>query len=237
ALYAGEDRRRQLLRVRGGEQELDVAGRLLERLEQRVERRAREHLHFVDDVDLVAVARRHVLRRLAERPHVVDAVVRRGVDLLDIDVRPGRDVGARPADAARFGSGSFLAVQRSRQDPRRRGLAASARTGEEERVRDPAGLERVDQGADHVLLARQVLEALRPVFAGKDEVRGGHRRRAPRVRGTAALRVPQALDRRPGTRLKTLPLLPSGPGGFTTRRRPIPGPAPRGRGLDRLPRI
>src|SRR3954471_9409420 len=47
----------------------------------------------------------------------------------------------------------------------------------------------------------------------------------------------EALDRGPGTRLKTLPLLPSGPGGFTTRRRPIPGPAPAGGGPDRVPRI
>src|SRR5438270_3919865 len=47
-----------------------------------------------------------------------------------------------------------------------------------------------------------------------------------RVRRIGLSRLLWALDRRPGTRLKTLPLLPSGPGGFTTRRRPIPGPAP-----------
>ena len=45
---------------------------------------------------------------------------------------------------------------------------------------------------------------------------------------TSARILARALDRGPGTRLKTLPLLPSGPGGFTTRRRPIPGPAPAG---------
>src|SRR5439155_995464 len=71
-LHPGEDGGRKLLRIGCREQELDVAGRLLERLEQRIERRAGEHVHFVDDVDLVAVAGRQVLRRLAQRPHVVD---------------------------------------------------------------------------------------------------------------------------------------------------------------------
>src|SRR5207248_6987046 len=92
--------------------------------------------------------------------------------------------------AARLGRGPLLAVQGTREDPRRRRLAAAARTGEEERVRDPPRLQRVDQGADDVLLAGQVLEALRPIFAGENEVRGGHRRRALRVRGTVAFRVP-----------------------------------------------
>ena len=72
----------------------------------------------------------------------------------------------------------------------------------------------IGERADDVLLAGEVGEALRPVLAREDEVRSGHR-------------VDEALDRRPGTRLKPLPLLPSGPGGFTTRRRPVPGPAPR----------
>ena len=46
------------LRVGGGEDEHDVGRRLLERLEERVEGRAREHVHLVDDVDLEAAARR-----------------------------------------------------------------------------------------------------------------------------------------------------------------------------------
>src|SRR5207302_4682230 len=59
-------------------------------------------------------------------------------------------------------------------------------------------------------------EPLRPVLAREDEVRSGHQ-----------VRTGETLNRRPGTRLKPLPLLPSGPGGFTTRRRPAPGSAPR----------
>ena len=54
ALAARLDGLGHLVRMRRGEHEDDVARRLLERLEQRVERRRREHVHLVDDVDLVA---------------------------------------------------------------------------------------------------------------------------------------------------------------------------------------
>ena len=175
-LHPGKDRGRKFLRIGGRKQELDVAGRLLERLEQGIERRAREHVHFVDDVDLVAVAGRQVLRRLAQRAHVVDAVVRGGVDLLDVDVVAGGDLHARAADAARFGGGAFLAIERPGEDPRGRRLPAAARAGEEEGMRHPAALQGVDQGPDDVLLPRQILEALRPVLSSEDEVRSGHRR-------------------------------------------------------------
>src|SRR3546814_4326065 len=57
-------RDQQLLRVGGREQELDVLRRLLERLQQRIERRLGQHVDFVDQVDLVAAARGHVLRAL-----------------------------------------------------------------------------------------------------------------------------------------------------------------------------
>ena len=49
---AREDGDRQLLRVGGRQQELHVLRRLFQRLEQRVEGRLRQHVHFVDQVDL-----------------------------------------------------------------------------------------------------------------------------------------------------------------------------------------
>src|SRR5262249_119328 len=115
-LDAGENRGRQLLRVGGGEQELDVPGRLFERLEQGVEGGAGEHVDFVDDVDLVAVARRQVPGCLAQGADVVDAVVRGGVDLLHVDVGAGGDVGAGPTYAARLGRRPLLAVERAGKD-------------------------------------------------------------------------------------------------------------------------
>jgi len=63
-----------------------------------------------------------------------------------------------------------VAVQGLGQDARRRGLAASARAGKKESVRDPAALERVQEGAGHVFLADQLMEILGTPLAGKNLV-------------------------------------------------------------------
>ena len=78
-------------------------------------------------------------------------------------------------DAARVGRRPLLAVQRPRQDARRRRLADAARAGEHERLREPAARERVAQRARHRLLADDVVEPLRPPLARDDLV--GHRDR------------------------------------------------------------
>src|SRR5206468_12417366 len=66
ALHAREHRGRDVARIGGGQHEDHVRGRLLQRLEQRVERRLGELVDLVDDVDLVAAARRRVLDVLPE---------------------------------------------------------------------------------------------------------------------------------------------------------------------------
>src|SRR5262249_34147641 len=96
-----------------------------------------------------------------------------------------------------------LAVERLRQQPRRRRLADAPRPGEEERVgyavRGDRGLERPRD----VLLTDDVLETLRPEAAGEYLV--GHEGSPGRPMVTA--RVPC------GTGGQSVPLLPSGPDG------------------------
>ncbi len=53
---ARQDGDRQLLRVGGSEQELDVGRRLLKRLEQRVETVGGQHVDLIDEVHLVSAA-------------------------------------------------------------------------------------------------------------------------------------------------------------------------------------
>ena len=60
---ARQHRDRDFLRIGRRQHELDVLRRLFERLQHRVERVARQHVHFVDDVDLVAAGGRRVQRR------------------------------------------------------------------------------------------------------------------------------------------------------------------------------
>ena len=73
ALAAAEHGHRHLADLGGGEQELHMRRRLFQRLEQRVERLLRQHVHFVDDVDLVARRHRAIAHALDELAHVVDA--------------------------------------------------------------------------------------------------------------------------------------------------------------------
>ena len=74
ALAARQHRHRHLADFGGGEDELGVRRRLFQRLEQRVERRAREHVHFVEDVDLVARRHRRVADGVVDLAHVLDAL-------------------------------------------------------------------------------------------------------------------------------------------------------------------
>jgi hypothetical protein len=133
ALAARHHRRQHLLRIRGGEDELHVPRRLFERLQERVERVLREHVHFVDDVDLEPALHRPVRDRLHQVAHLVDLRVRRAVDLEDVERDAVRDLLAGRALVAGIGRGPLFAVERLREDARRRGLADAARTAEEER--------------------------------------------------------------------------------------------------------
>ena len=82
---ARADRADDALRFRGREDELDVLGRLLDELEQRVEALRGDHVGLVEDEDLVAVAGRSEGGTLAQVAGVVDAVVGGGVDLDDVE--------------------------------------------------------------------------------------------------------------------------------------------------------
>ena len=167
AVAAVHDRRQDLVGLGRGQHEDRVRRRLLERLEERVPRRRREHVRLVEDVDLVAAGHRRVADALAQVADVVDRVVGRGVHLDDVERRGGDDRAAGLAGAAgidprpgRAGpaAGLALAVQRSRQDLRHGRLAGAARADEEIRVVHATLLDRIAQRADDVLLPDDVCE-------------------------------------------------------------------------------
>ena len=103
ALAPADDRGRHLVRLGGGQHEPHAGRRLLEDLQQGVERLAGEPLRLVDDVDLLAALHRRGGRLLAEFARVLDAAVGGGVDLDDVEVRALADRDALGAHAARLG--------------------------------------------------------------------------------------------------------------------------------------
>ena len=174
-LTARQDCDRDLVDLGRREDEFDVGRRLFERLQQRVEGVLREHVNFVDDVDLVAPGDRPVAHPLGQLADVVDAGARSGVHLHHIDMAVVCDREALRALAARFCRRAARAVgsdaiEGARQNAGRRRLADAAHAGQDEGVGDPPRRDRVRQGAHHRLLPDQLGEGRRPIFAGEDAI-------------------------------------------------------------------
>ena len=91
---------RHLFDFGGRKQKLDVLRRLFKRLQKTVEGLLREHVHFVDDVDLGARRNRAIARVLDDLAHVVDAGVGGRVHLDHVDMARFHD---RLAVEAEFG--------------------------------------------------------------------------------------------------------------------------------------
>ncbi len=174
---AREHRDRHLLWIGGGQHELEVFRRLLQRLEHGVERRVREHVHFVDHEDLEAPLHRLVDGLLQQPLHLVHAAVGGGIQLGVVRKPAAVDVGTGRAHAAGRGSDAALAVrtlaiERLGQDARDRGFAHAARAGEQVGVVQPLLRERVGERLHHVLLPHHLREGLGTVFAGEHKI--GH---------------------------------------------------------------
>ncbi len=125
-LAARDDRRRNLVRFGGAQEEHHPLGRLLQRLEQGVEGFAGDLMGFVDDENFVAVARRAEADALAQLAHFVDAAVGRRVDLDHVHRGAAGDLQATGALAAGRGRRSLLAIQAARENARDGGLAGAA---------------------------------------------------------------------------------------------------------------
>ena len=162
ALAARLDGRRDLMGLRRRENEDDVRRRLLERLQERVERLGRQHVDLVDDVDLVAAIDRRELDRLAQVADLVDAAVGGRIDLKDIHRGAVRDLAALLTLPARLRRRPVLTIERLRQDLRRTRLARAARAGKEIRMTDVAARDGIRQRPADMLLPDEVLERLRP---------------------------------------------------------------------------
>ena len=169
ALAARKHRLGNLLRVGGAQHEHHVRRRLLQRLEQRVERRRGEHVDLVDHIDLVAALRGGKGDSVDDLvTHVVDAGARRGVELVHIGVRAARDLLALLARAVRMGRGGTaarLAHEGLGQKARRSGLTGAARAREEVGMSHAPVRQGVLQGRDDMLLSHHALKRLRAVLA------------------------------------------------------------------------
>ena len=169
-LATARDGRGNFLRLGRGEDELHMRRRLLERLQQRVERPGGEHVNLVDEVDFVRPAGWRVGRALAEVADVFHAVVAGTVDLDDIQAAPLGDLKAGVAFSTRLGGGALLTIQRLRKDAGGRGFPDAARANEKIGLREALRVNGILQGAGDVVLPDNLGEGLRTVFSGEHTV-------------------------------------------------------------------
>ena len=125
-LAARQDGRGHLVQLGGRQNKQHMLGRLFERLEQRVERADREHVHLVDDENTLFDLCGGIARLVAQVADVVHAVVGRRVDLGHVEHRAVQNAAARRALVARVAVYRMLAVDRTRQYLRAGGLARAA---------------------------------------------------------------------------------------------------------------
>src|ERR1700733_11617476 len=113
-LAARTNRLRNILRLRGCQHENNMVRGLFQRLQQRVKCGVGNLVSFVEDVNLETISRRAITRGLAKFTDFIDAAIRGGVDLNDVDRVTGADLGAGFADAAwlRHRPGRRTAIQR-----------------------------------------------------------------------------------------------------------------------------
>ncbi|ERJ41197.1 hypothetical protein L810_0018 [Burkholderia sp. AU4i] len=161
------------LRIGRRKDELDVRRRLFERLQHRVERVIRQHVHFVDHVDLEARIDGRVHGAFEQRGHFIDAAVARGIHLDVIDETPFVDLATGATHAARLRRDAGFTVECLGEDPRQRRLADTAGSGKQIGVMETPAVERVRERPDDVLLADERSEILRTPLACENLI--GHR--------------------------------------------------------------
>ena len=177
-LAAGQDGDGDLADFRGGEDELHMLGRFLQRLQQGIEGSGGQHVHFVDDIDFEAGRGRAIAHAVDDLADVVDAGAAGGIHLHNVHMAVFGDGAAMVADAARLsrrpaGAVGADAVQGAGDDAGGGGLADAAHAGQHEGMSQSAGLDGVGQGADKGFLSDQAGKVGRAVFAGQNPIGSG----------------------------------------------------------------
>ncbi len=197
ALAAAQYRDRDLADFGGGEDELDVLGGLFERFQERVEGVHRQHMDFVDDVDLVAGGGGAVGDAVDDLADVVHAGARGRVHFHHVDMAAFHDRHAVFALATRLGRGAACAIGADAihafgDDPGGGGFAGAADAGHDKGLGDAIGVKRVFQRAHHGVLTDEIGKGFGAILAGKHLVlrRVGH--------GGLSLRAPKVRRRAPG---------------------------------------
>ena len=145
----------------GCAQDEDHMGRwFFQGLEEGVGSMLRQHVGFVDDIDLIPALHRGQVYLVPDVSHLINAPVAGGIHLDEVHESPfldGNAAGAAAAGPALLGAG---AVHRLCQDAGGAGFSRPPGAAEQIGVAHPAMDYSVGQGGGHVLLANHLVESL-----------------------------------------------------------------------------
>ena len=110
------------MRLGGGHHKDDMGRRFFQGLQEGIEGRLREHMDFIDDVNLVFVLRGKISDILPEFPDLIDPAVGGSIDFEDIDGDPIPDLLAERALIAGVPRRSLGTIEGFGQDPGDRGF-------------------------------------------------------------------------------------------------------------------
>ena len=155
-LATGQNRRQDLVLLRGGQDEHRMRRRLFQRLQKCVERRLAQHVHLVDDVHLVFALLRRDANLIHDAADVLHLVVGGRVKLKHVE-RHRLVLHVKPID----GTG---------KNPRRRGLPHPARPAEQIGLCNLPRRNALLQRLRDARLPHHGIPGLGPIFAGADEI-------------------------------------------------------------------
>src|ERR1051326_6414951 len=138
--------------------------RLFEGLQQGIERLLREHVHLIDDVNLIMTLRRRVAHVVAQLAHIINAPVAYSVDLDHIETVACGDLLAVIAFSARRDRRTLDAIERLGQNSPSRSLADATRPNKQVRMSKPILFDCIFQSARDMRLSHEIIKSLRPIF-------------------------------------------------------------------------
>ena len=164
-LAARQDSRGHFMQLGRRQNKQHMLRRLFERLEQRIERADRKHVHLVDDKHALFDLRGRVSCFVTQIADIVHTVVGSCVDLGYIKHGTVQNAAAGRAFVTRIAVRRMLTVDRARQNFRTGCFARAARAGKQVRVAKPPGSKLRAQCIRNMLLTDHIRKGLRPPFA------------------------------------------------------------------------
>ena len=152
-----------------------MCGGLFKCLQQRIKRVFGQHVHFVDDVNLIPRRNRSIAHCFNDFADIVDTGMAGGIHFDDIDMAPFGNGCARLALPTGIDCRSALpvgtdAIQRFCNQARGRGFPDPTYSGHQKGMCQPVAFDRIAQRLDHRILTDELRKILRTIFAREHAV-------------------------------------------------------------------